>query len=78
METLELHRGRLIDHIQLVVRDLAARHARNRAATRGFGGPLGRRDCVALPREIVRLRTRFSEVVRTRTIWLHPVITRRS
>ncbi|MFI3487804.1 VOC family protein, partial [Klebsiella pneumoniae] len=24
METLELHRGRLIDHIQLVVRDMAA------------------------------------------------------
>ena len=24
METMELHRGRLIDHIQLVVRDLAA------------------------------------------------------
>ncbi|HEX6363990.1 MAG TPA: VOC family protein, partial [Albitalea sp.] len=24
METLELHRGRLIDHVQLVVRDLAA------------------------------------------------------
>ena len=24
METTELHRGRLIDHLQLVVRDLAA------------------------------------------------------
>jgi hypothetical protein len=24
METMELHRGRLIDHVQLVVRDLAA------------------------------------------------------
>ena len=24
METQELHRGRLIDHLQLVVRDLAA------------------------------------------------------
>ena len=24
METMELHRGRLIDHLQLVVRDLAA------------------------------------------------------
>lgn len=27
METQELHRGRLIDHIQLVVRDLAASQA---------------------------------------------------
>lgn len=26
METNELHRGRLIDHVQLVVRDLAASH----------------------------------------------------
>lgn len=27
METQELHRGRLIDHVQLVVRDLSASHA---------------------------------------------------
>lgn len=26
METMELHRGRLIDHVQLVVKDLAAAH----------------------------------------------------
>jgi predicted enzyme related to lactoylglutathione lyase len=27
METLEIHRGRLIDHIQLVVKDLSASQA---------------------------------------------------
>jgi len=37
METMELHRGRLIDHIQLVVRDLSA----SRAFYAGIFGALG-------------------------------------
>lgn len=36
METMELHRGRLIDHIQLVVKDLAAS---KRFYTAVFHGP---------------------------------------
>ena len=49
METQELHRGRLIDHIQLVVRDLAASQAFYPktgsypvadSATGGVGGPM--------------------------------------
>ena len=34
METNELHRGRLIDHVQLVVRDLATSHAFTRLSSR--------------------------------------------
>lgn len=41
METQELHRGRLIDHIQLVVRDLAASQAFYEAAFEVLGIPLG-------------------------------------
>jgi catechol 2,3-dioxygenase-like lactoylglutathione lyase family enzyme len=41
METQELHRGRLIDHIQLVVRDLAASHAFYTAIFEVLQVPLG-------------------------------------
>ena len=41
MKTQELHRGRLIDHIQLVVRDLAASKAFYAAIFGVLGIPLG-------------------------------------
>lgn len=41
METMEIYRGRLIDHIQLVVRDLAAARAFYSAAFDVLGIPLG-------------------------------------
>lgn len=41
METDELHRGRLIDHIQLVVRDLPASQAFYTAVLEALGVPLG-------------------------------------
>ena len=41
METQELHRGRLIDHVQLVVRDLAASRAFYTAVFGALGIPLG-------------------------------------
>jgi catechol 2,3-dioxygenase-like lactoylglutathione lyase family enzyme len=41
METEELHRGRLIDHIQLVVRDLAASRRFYEAVFQSLGVPLG-------------------------------------
>ena len=41
METQELHRGRLIDHIQLVVRDLDASRAFYAAVFDVLGVPLG-------------------------------------
>lgn len=41
METTELHRGRLIDHIQLVVRDLAASRRFYEAVLEALGLPLG-------------------------------------
>ena len=41
METQELHRGRLIDHIQLVVRDLAASRAFYGALFEVLGIPIG-------------------------------------
>lgn len=41
METQELHRGRLIDHIQLVVRDLAKSKAFYSAALAALEVPLG-------------------------------------
>ena len=41
METLDLHRGRLIDHIQLVVRDLPASQRFYRAIFDVLGVPLG-------------------------------------
>ncbi|TSE08966.1 VOC family protein [Mesorhizobium intechi] len=41
METQELHRGRLIDHIQLVVRDLAASRRFYEAVFRVLGVPIG-------------------------------------
>lgn len=41
METNELHRGRLIDHIQLVVRDLAASRRFYDAVLGALGIPLG-------------------------------------
>ena len=41
MEAMQLHRGRLIDHIQLVVRDLAASRRFYEAALRTLGVPLG-------------------------------------
>ena len=41
METQELHRGRLIDHIQLVVKDLAASRRFYAAAFGVLGVPLG-------------------------------------
>jgi catechol 2,3-dioxygenase-like lactoylglutathione lyase family enzyme len=41
METNELHRGRLIDHVQLVVRDLKASRKFYDAAFQALGVPLG-------------------------------------
>jgi catechol 2,3-dioxygenase-like lactoylglutathione lyase family enzyme len=41
MEAMELHRGRLIDHIQLVVKDLAASRRFYEAAFGVLGIPLG-------------------------------------
>ena len=41
METQELHRGRLIDHIQLVVRELAASKQFYLAVFAELGIPLG-------------------------------------
>lgn len=41
METQELHRGRLIDHLQLVVKDLAASKRFYAAALGALGIPLG-------------------------------------
>ena len=41
METQELHRGRLVDHIQLVVRDLAASRAFYPAVFEVLGVPIG-------------------------------------
>lgn len=41
METQELHRGRLIDHIQLVVRDLAASRSFYTAVLSALGVPMG-------------------------------------
>lgn len=41
METQELHRGRLIDHIQLVVRDLAASRRFYQAVLAALEVPLG-------------------------------------
>jgi catechol 2,3-dioxygenase-like lactoylglutathione lyase family enzyme len=41
METQELHRGRLIDHLQLVVRDLAASQRFYEAVLKTLGIPIG-------------------------------------
>ena len=41
METQELHRGRLIDHLQLVVRDLAASQAFYTAVLEALDIPMG-------------------------------------
>lgn len=41
METQELHRGRLIDHVQLVVRDLAASQRFYAAVFETLGIPMG-------------------------------------
>jgi catechol 2,3-dioxygenase-like lactoylglutathione lyase family enzyme len=41
METQELHRGRLLDHLQLVVRDLPASQRFYTAALEALGIPLG-------------------------------------
>lgn len=41
METMELHRGRLIDHLQLVVRDLAASQAFYAAVLEVLQVPMG-------------------------------------
>ena len=41
METQEIHRGRLIDHIQLVVRDLMAAHRFYSAILETLGIPIG-------------------------------------
>ncbi len=41
METMELHRGRLIDHVQLVVRDLAASQAFYSSVFEVLGVPMG-------------------------------------
>jgi len=41
LETQELHRGRLIDHVQLVVRDLAASQAFYSAVFEVLGVPMG-------------------------------------
>jgi len=40
METQELHRGRLVDHIQLVVRDLATSRRFYEAVLKSLGVPL--------------------------------------
>lgn len=44
METEELHRGRLIDHLQLVVRDLAASQAFYAAVFEALQVPMGGAD----------------------------------
>jgi catechol 2,3-dioxygenase-like lactoylglutathione lyase family enzyme len=44
METLELHRGRLIDHIQLVVQDLSAARIFYTAIMDVFGIPINDTD----------------------------------
>ena len=41
METQELHRGRLIDHVQLVVRDLEASRRFYEAVFNALGVPMG-------------------------------------
>ena len=41
METQELHRGRLIDHIQLVVKDLSAAHRFYGAILKSLNIPIG-------------------------------------
>ena len=41
METQELHRGRLVDHLQLVVRDLAASRRFYGAVLQALGIPMG-------------------------------------
>lgn len=41
METQHLHRGRLIDHLQLVVRDLDASHRFYEAVLGTLGVPMG-------------------------------------
>ncbi len=41
METQELHRGRLIDHVQLVVKDLPASQAFYTAVFEALGVPMG-------------------------------------
>ena len=41
METMELHRGRLIDHVQLVVRDLSASQAFYSSVFEVLGVPMG-------------------------------------
>ena len=41
METMELHRGRLIDHLQLVVKDLKASRQFYEAVFRVLGIPIG-------------------------------------
>ena len=41
METMELHRGRLIDHVQLVVRDLGASQAFYSSVFEVLGVPMG-------------------------------------
>lgn len=41
METQQLHRGRLIDHLQLIVRDLAASQAFYEAVLGALGIPIG-------------------------------------
>lgn len=43
METQELHRGRLIDHLQLVVRDIEASHRFYAAVLDVLGVPVGGR-----------------------------------
>ena len=42
MQTMQLHRGRLVDHIQLVVADLAASRRFYDGVMEGLGIPLGR------------------------------------
>lgn len=46
METMQLHRGRLIDHIQLVVEDLAAARRFYEAIFGVLGIPLGGKSVV--------------------------------
>jgi extradiol dioxygenase family protein len=41
METQEIHRGRLIDHLHLVVRDLAASRRFYGAVLEALGIPIG-------------------------------------
>ena len=41
METQELHRGRLLDHVQLVVRDLQASRTFYEAVFKVLGVPVG-------------------------------------